>query len=69
MTKGKNLENRHFETETPKSEMAEGETQFLVGLFYFKIVVARDKSLECDWTGGFSGFCFSFRIPIFFLHY
>ncbi len=44
MTKGKNRENRCFETETPKSEMAEAETQFLVGLFYFKIIVARDES-------------------------
>ncbi len=44
MTKGKIQEIRHFETETQKSEMAETETQFLVGPFYFKIIVARDKS-------------------------
>ncbi len=42
--------------------MAEAETQFLVGLFYFKIIVARDKSWECDWTGGFSG---SFSVLVF----
>ncbi len=44
MTKEKIQENRRFETEILNSEMAEAETQLLVVLFYFKIIVARDKS-------------------------